>query len=59
MSHADDLEAVSIDEALIDVTTAVSRLRSAAASAGSPHDPAKDFAESIRAEVKEATGCES
>ncbi|KAJ7118926.1 hypothetical protein C8R44DRAFT_841304 [Mycena epipterygia] len=58
MSHADDLEAVSIDEALIDVTTAVSRLRSAAARAGSPHDPAKDFAESIRAEVKEATACE-
>ncbi|KAJ7772122.1 hypothetical protein DFH07DRAFT_937776 [Mycena maculata] len=58
MSHADEVEAVSIDEALIDVTGAVSRLRSAAAHAGSPHDPAKDFAERIRAEVKEATACE-
>ncbi|KAJ7158643.1 hypothetical protein C8R46DRAFT_1354582 [Mycena filopes] len=58
MSHADDVQAVSLDEALIDVTTAVSRLRSAAARAGSPHDPAKDFAESIRAEVKSATQCE-
>jgi DNA repair protein REV1 len=59
MSHADDLEAVSLDEALIDVTSAVSRLRSHAARQGSPHDPAKDFAESIRVEVKQATGCES
>ncbi|KAJ6606232.1 hypothetical protein DFH09DRAFT_1353423 [Mycena vulgaris] len=57
-THADDLEAVSIDEALIDVTTAASRLRSAAASAGSPHDALKDFAETIRAKVKAATGCE-
>ncbi|KAJ7030391.1 hypothetical protein C8F04DRAFT_1222377 [Mycena alexandri] len=58
MSHADDVQAVSIDEALIDVTTAVSRLRSAAVRAGSPHDPAKDFAERIRTEVKAATQCE-
>ncbi|KAJ6531915.1 hypothetical protein B0H19DRAFT_1273095 [Mycena capillaripes] len=58
MSHADDIQAVSIDEALIDVTTAVSRLRSAAARAGSPHDPAKDFAEHIRSEVRQATQCE-
>ncbi|KAF8206292.1 hypothetical protein K438DRAFT_1963365 [Mycena galopus ATCC 62051] len=58
MSHADDVQAVSIDEALVDVTTAVSRLRRAATHAGSPHDPAKDFAERIRAEVKQATECE-
>ncbi|KAJ7084811.1 hypothetical protein B0H15DRAFT_951310 [Mycena belliarum] len=58
MFYADELEAVSIDEALIEVTAAVSRLRSDAARAGSPHDPAKDFAQKIRAEVKEATGCE-
>ncbi|KAJ6508013.1 hypothetical protein C8R47DRAFT_1209023 [Mycena vitilis] len=57
MSHADDVQAVSIDEALIDVTTAVSRLRSAAARAGSPRDPAKDFAELIRAEVMQMTEC--
>ncbi|KAJ7494425.1 hypothetical protein B0H11DRAFT_2392932 [Mycena galericulata] len=48
MSHADEVEAVSIDEALIDVTAAVSRLRTTP----------KDFAETIRAEVKEATACE-
>ncbi|KAK7033220.1 DNA repair protein [Favolaschia claudopus] len=58
MSHADDVQAVSIDEALVDVTSAVSRLRRAAVRAGSPHDPAKDFAERIRAEVKQATECE-
>jgi DNA repair protein REV1 len=59
MSHADDVQAVSIDEALVDVTTAVSRLRRAAARGGSQHDPAKDFAERIRAEVKQVTECES
>ncbi|KAJ7274282.1 hypothetical protein B0H12DRAFT_1066406 [Mycena haematopus] len=58
MSHADDVQAVSIDEALVDVTTAVSRLRRAATRAGSPQDPAKDFAERIRAEVRQATECE-
>ncbi|KAJ6513132.1 hypothetical protein C8R45DRAFT_920854 [Mycena sanguinolenta] len=58
MTHADDVQAVSIDEALIDVTTAVSLIRRAAARAGSPQDPAKDFAERIRAEVKQATECE-
>ncbi|KAJ7700870.1 hypothetical protein B0H17DRAFT_1046884 [Mycena rosella] len=50
MVHADELQAVSIDEALIEVTTAVSRVSSA--------DPAKDLAERIRAEVKAETGCE-
>ncbi|KIY63397.1 DNA repair protein [Cylindrobasidium torrendii FP15055 ss-10] len=48
MSHADDLQAVSVDEALIEVTGTLSRLRL----------KAKDFAESIRAEVKRDTGCE-
>ncbi|KAJ7590708.1 hypothetical protein C8J56DRAFT_540169 [Mycena floridula] len=55
MSHADDLQAVSVDEALIDVTTTVSRLRSATATAV---DPAKDFADSLRAQIKDATGCD-
>lgn len=39
--------------------TAVSCLRSPTARTGSPHDPAKDFAETIRSGVKDATACES
>jgi DNA repair protein REV1 len=58
MSHADDLQAVSVDEALIDVTEVVSQLRRQAAAEGSQYDPAKDYAETIRAEVRKVTGCE-
>ena len=49
MSVADDLQAVSVDEALIEVSSGVEQMASS--------NPAKDFAESIRAQVKEATGC--
>ncbi|PBK98552.1 DNA repair protein [Armillaria gallica] len=55
MAHADDLQAVSVDEALIDVTSTVNRLR---AKAKSVVDPAKELAEIIRAEVKTSTECE-
>jgi len=62
MSHADDLEAVSVDEALIDVTSSVARIRSEAAhrapSGSPPTDPAKELAETIRTEVQKSTGCE-
>ncbi|KAF8162778.1 hypothetical protein B0H34DRAFT_650257 [Crassisporium funariophilum] len=58
MSHADDLQAVSVDEALIDVTTTVNQLRAQTRRQGSPHDLAKDFAETIRAEIRKATSCE-
>ncbi|KIM49579.1 hypothetical protein M413DRAFT_15584 [Hebeloma cylindrosporum] len=58
MSHADDLQAVSVDEALIDVTTAVNQLRAQAQRESALPDPAKDFAEKIRAEVRKATTCE-
>ncbi|KAF7316736.1 hypothetical protein HMN09_00406700 [Mycena chlorophos] len=51
LSRADEVEAVSIDEALIDVTEQIR------AYITSP-DPAKEFAERLRAEVKEATQCE-
>ncbi|CAK5269398.1 unnamed protein product [Mycena citricolor] len=54
MSRADDVEAVSIDEALIEVTTFVRRLQKTSLS----DDPAKEFADNLRAQVKEATGCE-
>ncbi|KAH6919232.1 hypothetical protein BKA70DRAFT_1088545 [Coprinopsis sp. MPI-PUGE-AT-0042] len=58
MSYADDLQAVSVDEALIDVTNAVAQLRSEAASQGVSVDPAKHYAESIRDAVRKATSCE-
>ena len=58
MSHADDLQAVSVDEALIDVTTTVNQLRSQVRNDDTPYDPAKDFAETIRAQVRQATSCE-
>lgn len=62
MAHADDLQAVSVDEALIDVTSSVTRIRAELAEqpdgADESVDPAKDFAEAIRAQVKKITGCE-
>ena len=65
MSHADDLQAVSVDEALIEVTSTVERLRAKANAEVDPFsdkpssfDPAKELAESIRAQVRKATGCE-
>jgi DNA repair protein REV1 len=59
MSHADDLQAVSVDEALIDVTTTVNELRTHVRDDDTTYDPAKDFAEKIRAQVQQATSCES
>lgn len=62
MAHADDLQAVSVDEALIDVTNSVGRIRTEIARSqdptNSPPDPAKEFAEAIRTQVRKATGCE-
>ncbi|KAG6845851.1 hypothetical protein H0H87_002542 [Tephrocybe sp. NHM501043] len=58
MSHADDLQAVSVDEALIDVTSVVLQLRSRGSQDPDAVDPAKDFADMIRAQVRKATGCE-
>jgi DNA repair protein REV1 len=56
MRHADDLQAVSVDEALIDVSSGVARLRGATPL--STDDPAVTLAQKIRAQVKPATGCE-
>ncbi|KAF8898269.1 hypothetical protein CPB84DRAFT_1962837 [Gymnopilus junonius] len=58
MSHADDLQAVSVDEALIDVTSTIKQLRTQSGVDGSLHDYAIDFAETIRAQVRKATSCE-
>ncbi|EJD01689.1 DNA/RNA polymerase [Fomitiporia mediterranea MF3/22] len=55
MSHSDDLQAVSVDEALIDVTTAVKQMPP---STKKRYDPAKEFAEMLRAEIKASTGCD-
>lgn len=57
MSHADDLQAVSVDEALIDVTSTVANMKSSPQGSIS-EDPAKDLAELIRSQVRKATGCE-
>ncbi|KAI0648432.1 hypothetical protein C8Q79DRAFT_906130 [Trametes meyenii] len=62
MAHADDLQAVSVDEALIDVTSSIARicteLTERTEGDNEPIDPAKDFAEAIRAQVRKVTGCE-
>lgn len=55
MSHADDLQAVSVDEALIDVTSSVEAMQ---ATVEGEEDHAKGYAELIRAQVKNATGCD-
>lgn len=58
MRHADDIQAVSVDEALIEVTTSVSRYALRPSSLAFVDDPARSLAEQIRSEVSEGTGCE-
>jgi len=53
MSYADDLEAVSVDEALVDVTSTFEHVEPS-----QRREPIKAYAESIRAKVREETGCE-
>ena len=55
MSVADDLEAVSCDEALIDVTTKVHEMPP---SNDPKYDSARAFAEILRLRIKRTTGCE-
>lgn len=55
MSYADDLQAVSVDEALIDVSNTIRRLKEKMTNIS---DPAKDFADTIRTHIRKATGCE-
>ncbi|KAG2047727.1 DNA repair protein [Suillus hirtellus] len=59
MRHADDIQAVSVDEALIEVTTSVSRYALRPSSLAFVDDPARSLAEQIRSEVSEGTGCEA
>lgn len=58
MEHADDLQAVSVDEALIDVTTTVNQMREQPEYVDGAGDAAKDYAETIRNEIRAATTCE-
>ena len=53
MSYADDLEAVSVDEALIDVSSTFEHVEPF-----QRRESIKAYAESIRDTVREETGCE-
>jgi len=53
MSHANDLEAVSVDEALIDVSSTFEHVEPS-----QRRESIKVYAESIRDTVREETGCE-
>ncbi|EIW85594.1 DNA repair protein [Coniophora puteana RWD-64-598 SS2] len=62
MRYANDLQAVSVDEALVDVSTAVATLRGDLTRSGAPgsatRDYAKELAETIRSKVRRLTDCE-
>ena len=62
MSYADDLQAVSVDEALIDVTSTVGEMKTVSTGGdendGTSTDIAEELAESMRAQIKATTGCE-
>lgn len=61
MGFADDLQAVSVDEAILDVSERVAQLKmSSNDPAGDMHDRdfAKELAEQIRDKVRESTECE-
>lgn len=62
MAVADDLQAVSVDEALLDVTNAVSNLKAQAQTMNPAdaltHDYAKDLAEMLRSQIVQATQCQ-
>ena len=53
---ADNLEAVSVDEALLDVTSSVEKIKAGRSDTGI--DFANELALKVRKEVKEATGCD-
>ncbi|CAE6437465.1 unnamed protein product, partial [Rhizoctonia solani] len=60
MSLSDDLQAVSVDEALIDVSSRVESLRAQAVESGRMQTESyeRTMAEMIRDQVREKTGCE-
>ena len=63
MSYADDLQAVSVDEALVDVTLTVAQSKVVPTGVDdeddcASKDIAKELAEDMRAQIKSTTGCE-
>jgi DNA repair protein REV1 len=63
MSYADDLQAVSVDEALIDVTSTVAQTKAVPTGVDDENDCtsmdiAKELAEDMRAQIMATTGCE-
>lgn len=64
MAHADDLQAVSVDEALIDVTSSVARMKESSTMmdvdvfSDRTSSPAKELAELIRSKIRRVTQCE-
>jgi DNA repair protein REV1 len=60
MALSDDLQAVSVDEALIDVSSAVEALRARALESGQLQVESYEIhmAENIRDQIRAATGCE-
>jgi DNA repair protein REV1 len=63
MSYADDLQAVSVDEALIDVTSTVAQTKVVPTGVDDENDCtstdiAKELAEDMRTQIKATTGCE-
>lgn len=67
IARSDDIQAVSVDEALIEATDSIESFRAnfmgihpdMSVTELASHDFAKEFAESLRNQVKEETGCES
>ena len=57
MANSDDLQAVSVDEALIDVSSGVRQLAAEKKDTGYS-DPAKGYAEMLRTKIQHSTGCE-
>ncbi|KAF9519523.1 hypothetical protein BS47DRAFT_1358126 [Hydnum rufescens UP504] len=58
LEYADNLEVVSVDEALLDVTTRVAKEKERSATSTMEIDHAEEIAANIRTAVREATGCE-
>jgi DNA repair protein REV1 len=64
---ADDIQAVSVDEAIIEVTNVIEDFKSRYLKAHptmtvteiASHDFAKQYAEFLRYQIKDLTGCES
>lgn len=59
LRNSDALQAISIDEAIIEVSSRVPHVSAAPEPASKDDDPAIAFAERLRSEIRDATGCEA